>query len=66
MCSVLTGGLLTFFRPWVCCAYLAAMATVLKRQKPMHDWRTAWCPGGRQMPNPAATSLLGRPAAALC
>lgn len=32
----------------------------------MQDWRTAWWPGGRQMPKPAGTPELGCPADALC
>jgi hypothetical protein len=40
-------------RRWKCFWYcLAAMATLLKKQKPSACEFSAWCPGGRTKPNP--------------
>ena len=37
----------TRLRPWRSQAYLAATATLLKKQKPIAWLRVAWWPGGR-------------------
>jgi len=58
----------TRFRPWRSKAYLAAMATLLKKQKPMALSRQAWWPGGRMAQkafsnSPAITASVASKAA---
>lgn len=40
------------FLPWTACACLAAKATLLKKQKPIHLSFSAWWPGGRVTATP--------------
>ena len=58
----------TLLSPWRSSAYLAAMATLLKKQKPMALSRQAWCPGGRTAQkafssSPASTASVASSAA---
>ena len=43
-------------RPRTSSAWRAAIATLLKKQKPMAWSRVAWCPGGRTAQKAVATS----------
>ena len=42
----------------ITCAALAAIAELLKKQKPMTVLLSAWCPGGRTMATPVDASCL--------